>query len=75
MLFYIDFPNWRGRPIDVGDIKGGKFSDWLHIKIVWVYFYFSMMFMTLIMLNFMIAVIMDTYDTVTAIQHRYKYQS
>jgi hypothetical protein len=30
--------------------------------------------MTTIMLNFMIAVIMDTYDDVTLIEDRYKYQ-
>ena len=30
--------------------------------------------MTTIMLNFMIAVIMDTYDRVTLIEDRYKYQ-
>ena len=33
-----------------------------------------MLFMTTIMLNFMIAVIMDTYDDVTQIEDRYKYQ-
>ena len=33
------------------------------------------MFMTLIMLNFMIAVIMDTYEEVTAMKEIYKYQS
>ena len=32
------------------------------------------MFMTLIMINFMIAVIMDTYDAVTLVENKYKYQ-
>lgn len=48
--------------------------NWIHIKFIWCYFFLVMLFMTTIMLNFMIAVIMDTYDDVTLIEDRYKYQ-
>ena len=51
-----------------------KTENVIHNKVMWLYYIFTLLFMTTIMLNFMIAVIMDTYDRVTLIEDRYKYQ-
>ena len=72
-LFYIDFPRWRKWGTATEEFKQ-KPSNNFHMKFIWIYFFIVMLFMTTIMLNFMIAVIMDTYDDVTQIEDRYKYQ-
>ena len=54
-------------------MKKGCFTEMFHMKFIWLYFILVMLFMTTIMLNFMIAVIMDTYDEVSLIEDRYRY--
>ena len=69
-LFYVDVPTWR----HYDPKKEDTIQSQIHMQFIWIFFMASLLFMSSIMLNFMIGVIFETYLNVTAIEQMYIYR-